>query len=243
MSGIRVETTQNVYITYQPGTLGDRIIAYLIDLFILVAYTILIMAILGAIEVQNTTVYLLALYLPWFFYDLICEIVLDGQSIGKRQIKLKVISLDGREASIAKYLLRWLFRPVDLLIFGPLIAIVMIISSGNGQRLGDLVAGTSVVSLKRSRSQRGAVSVPNIEEDYEPVFPEVALLSDRDIAIIKEAIATFRLGEANVPTYKAANKVKEFLALDTELPPLQFLNTIVKDYYHLSGDLRSESGF
>ena len=236
MAGIRVQTTQNVYINYEAGSLGDRILAYLIDFFILVAYTILVLSLTDYFGLYSTATSVIVVMIPWFVYDLISEIVLDGQSIGKKQLKLKVISLDGKQPSIGKYLIRWIFRPVDLLIMGPMIAVIMVISTGNGQRLGDLVAGTSLISLKRTREQQ-AVTVPDIDDNYEPVFPEVALLSDRDIAIIKEVIATYRLGESNIPTHKAANKVKEFLALEPDLTPIKFLQTIVKDYYHLSGDL------
>ncbi len=235
MSIIRIETTQNVFIEYEAGSLGDRIVAWLIDFFVLFAYTFIIFAILGTLEIKNEYWFIIFVALPWFLYDLLAEIFFQGQSVGKAQMKLKVIALNGKQPSIGKYLLRWIFRPIDMLLLGPgLVAILAVLGSGRGQRLGDMVAATSVVST-RKKHRRKAVAIPDLEEDYEPVFPEVSLLSDRDIAIIKEAIAAYKLGEPNAPTLMAAAKVKEVLHIEHDLPPLRFLKTIVKDYYHLAG--------
>lgn len=232
---IRIETTQNVFIEYETGSLGDRILAWLIDFFILFGYTILVIFLLTTLRIKNEYWIIISLAIPWFLYDLLAEIFFQGQSVGKAQFKLKVVALNGRQPSIGKYLLRWIFRPVDLMLMGPgLVAILVMLGGGRGQRLGDIVAGTALVST-RKRHNRKAVGIPNLDDDYEPIFPEVSLLSDRDIAIIKEAIAAYKLGEPNIPTNNAANKVKEVLKIEHDLPPLKFLNTVVKDYYHLAG--------
>lgn len=232
---IRIETTQNVFIEYETGSLGDRILAWLIDFFILFGYTILVIALLGTLKVTNEYWFIFLMAIPWFLYDLLAEIFFQGQSVGKAQFKLKVVALNGRQPSIGKYLLRWIFRPVDLMLMGPgLVAVLVMLGGGRGQRLGDIVAGTALVSTRKRHSRR-AVGIPKLEEDYIPVFPEVSLLSDRDIAIIKESIAAYRLGESNIPTNNAAQKVTEVLKIEHDLPPLRFLKTVVKDYYHLAG--------
>jgi len=232
---IRIETTQNVFIEYETGSLGDRIVAWLIDFFILFSYTILVISILGSLNVTNEYMFIVLLAIPWFLYDLIAEIFFQGQSVGKAQFKLKIVSLNGKQPGVGKYLLRWIFRPIDLMLMGPgLVAVLVMLGGGRGQRLGDVVAGTALVST-RKRHSRKAVRIPKLEEDYIPIFPEVSLLSDRDIAIVKEAIAAYRLGESNVPTNNAAQKVTEVLKIEHDLPPLRFLKTVVKDYYHLAG--------
>jgi uncharacterized RDD family membrane protein YckC len=235
MSIIRIETTQNVIIEYEAGSLGDRILAWITDFLILFGYTILLLAILGSLKLDDEFWYIILLSMPWFFYDLVAEIFFHGQSVGKAQLKLKVVALNGKQPSIGKYLLRWLFRPIDMILLGPgLVAVLVMLGTGKGQRLGDIVAGTALVSTKK-RHRQSAVRMPDLEDDYEPVFPEVTLLKDRDIAIIKEAIAAYKLGETNIPTNSAAQKVKEVLQIEPDLPPLRFLKTVVKDYYHLAG--------
>jgi uncharacterized RDD family membrane protein YckC len=210
-------------------------VAWLLDFFVLFAYSFLVLALLGSLNVNEEYIYLILLSFPWFLYDLIAEVFFQGQSVGKAQMKLKVITLNGKQPSIGKYLIRWIFRPIDMLLLGPgLVAVLVVLGSGRGQRLGDMVASTLVVST-RKRHRRKAVAIPDLEDDYEPVFPEDSLLSDRDIAIIKEAIAAYKLGEPNDPTLMAAAKVKEVLQIEPDLPPLRFLNTVVKDYYHLAG--------
>src|SRR5687767_1400562 len=148
MQTIRVRTTQNVFIEYPLASIGDRVLAYLVDLAFLTSYSIAVMVSLLALEIEEDGWYLwlFLLTLPWLFYSLLFEIFMNGQTPGKKFLKIQVVKLDGTPPSIGAYLLRWLFAVVDLLFYG-VVAIVVIASGGKGQRLGDVVAGTSVVKL------------------------------------------------------------------------------------------------
>ena len=50
------------------------------------------------------------LYLPFFFYDFLCEIFLNGQSIGKKILKIKVVKIDGTQPGLGSYFLRWIYK-------------------------------------------------------------------------------------------------------------------------------------
>ncbi len=120
MQTINITTSQNIDIDYEIAGLGERIVARLIDYAIFVLIFILAAIILGASEtVRESPVPFFVLYIIYAalygFYDLVCEIFMNGQSIGKRIMKIKVISLNGAQPSVGQYLLRWLFRIVDFL--------------------------------------------------------------------------------------------------------------------------------
>lgn len=68
------------------------------------------------------------------------EILLGGQTVGKRIADLRVVSRRGAAAGVLSLLLRNLVRSVDLLFAVPLMAI-----DPAGRRLGDRLAGTLVV--------------------------------------------------------------------------------------------------
>lgn len=234
MQTIRIQTAQNVFIEYQPASVGDRILATLIDGLVIWSYMIIMAVIIDLSKLDQSWTYLLALGIPYLFYDLISEIVLDGQTIGKKAMNVKVVKLDGTQPSIGSYLLRWLIRWVDMLFSGG-VAILAISLNGKGQRLGDMAAGTSVISLKR-RVGLNETMLPNIQENYQPIYPQVTSLSDRDVAIIKEALYVHTQSEQPDPRLieTLATKVKTVLQVETSMPPMAFLHTILRDHAHLT---------
>jgi uncharacterized RDD family membrane protein YckC len=236
MQTVRIQTAQNVFIEYQPASIGDRILAALIDYVTLYSYIILGALLLGAMEVNQVWIYIVVLGIPFLFYDLVLEITLDGQTIGKKARNIKVVKLDGTQPTIASYLLRWLIRPVDVFFSGA-VAIIVISLNGKGQRLGDLAAGTSVVSLNR-RVGLSETILPQVQENYQPVYPQVMSLTDTDVALIKEALYVHKNSDS--PDYRLlemlANKIKTVLNVESNMPPMAFLHTILKDYTFLTGN-------
>src|ERR1051325_3778146 len=108
---------------------------------------------------------------PVMFYDLLCEMLLNGQSVGKKVMGIKVISLNGNQASFGQYFIRWLFRIVDFSFSGSIVALVMVAVSEKKQRLGDLVAGTVLVKTK-PRIQISDTIFQQHEENYQVTYPE-----------------------------------------------------------------------
>ena len=91
MQTIRVRTTQNVFIEYPLASVGERIVAYLIDRIILIFYTIAIVAVLAKLEINLWYVWLIILGFPWLFFSLLFEIFMNGQTPGKLAFKIKVV--------------------------------------------------------------------------------------------------------------------------------------------------------
>ncbi len=115
------------------------------------------------------------------------ETLMNGQTIGKRAIRIKVMRLDGRQPSFGNYIMRWILRVIDVqLLFGTVAAITIYIN-GKGQRLGDIAAGTMVIKTKYDE-EIGKTPYVNVQEEYVPVYPQVTELTDKEINIIKRVL-------------------------------------------------------
>lgn len=239
MQGVNFRTAQNVQIDLNTASLGDRILAYLIDSLIILGYFALVFTIgvsFGPVQDLNNIgvgTAVLVFALPPFLYHLLCELFFNGQSLGKRQIKIRVVRLDGDQPGIGAYLLRWLLRPIDLWFYG-IVGVLMIALGGKGQRLGDFAAGTTVIKLKSGEDLSSSDLIMKQDDAYQVRFPEAVKLTDEDIRLIKEVLAVFRDTANREPVIKLAEKLKGVLAIDTNLPEVRFLYTLVKDYEYLA---------
>ena len=232
MQRVGIQTTQNVLIDYEVAGLGERIGAYLLDGLLLAAYLILLGYVNIEIETLPTVVNLL-LFLPVFLYHLLCEIFFNGQSLGKRQLNIKVVRLDGTSPTLGNYLLRWILRPVDIWLYGS-VAVLCILIGGKGQRLGDMAGGTTVVKFRSQGGDLKPVYAGALPDDYVVLFPQVSRLTDEDVALIRETLNRYRRTADARPVQLMTEKAKEILEIETDLPPVKFLNVILTDYQHLS---------
>lgn len=234
MQTIRVRTTQNVFIEYPLASIGDRILGYLTDRLILIFFSIAVVAVLLNASVEEEYVWLISLGFPWLFYSLLFEIFMNGQTPGKKALKIQVVRLDGTPPTIGDYLMRWIFSFVDIYILSGVLAVVIIAFGGKGQRLGDIVAGTSVVKLtEHSQITNEKVFVP-IEDTYTPTFARVTELTQKDIDLIQRALEVNR-DQGNIqPVMILTEKIKTLLNIQTDMPPVKFLYTIIKDYQHIT---------
>ena len=177
MQTVSVRTAQNVVIDYPVASLGDRILAYFIDVLIIIAYFILIFLIMASGDVGSTALFISTLVIPPFLYHLLFEIFMNGQSPGKRQMNIKVVRLDGTPATIGNYIIRWLLRLIEIDFLSGAVALLTIAISGKGQRLGDIAAGTTVVKLVKQAAVTAKEVFTLADENYSPVFQQVIQLN------------------------------------------------------------------
>ena len=245
MASIRVHTAQNVTLEYEVASLGDRIVAAILDNLVLGAWVILwvgLFSVLGGFETLNVNqgpgrVVAVAvmglLAVSYVFYHLICEVFFNGQSIGKKARNIRVMRLDGTAPGAGDYLLRWLLRLVDTALFGGLVAVIAIAANGRGQRLGDMAAGTTVVSV-RPRPAGATLPLLSSLAGYQVVFPQAAQLADHDVALIRQVMQQ-ALARGNYEVlHEAAAKVKALTGIQTDLPDGPFLQTVLRDHAHLA---------
>jgi hypothetical protein len=150
--------------------------------------------------------------------------------MGKRIMKIKVVNIDGYQASIYDYMVRWFFRIVDLNIASGIVALITIATSKKSQRLGDMTAGTSVITLKNNVNISHTI-LEDLEDDYEPSYPNVIKLSDNDARIIKETYTRAKASRDFETLSKLRQKVKEVIKLkECNQNDIQFIDTVLKDY-------------
>ncbi|MBK8290234.1 MAG: RDD family protein [Flammeovirgaceae bacterium] len=234
MQSIRVQTTQNVFIHYPVASVGDRILAYLIDRIILIFYSVALGALFINMDLEVYWIWVLVIGTPWLIYNLLFEIFMNGQSPGKRAINIKVVKLDGTSPTLGGYLLRWIFSFVDYYVLGGAIAVILVAAGGRGQRLGDIVAGTSVIKQVEQNEVTAQEVFVIANTDYQPVFAQAIQLNEKDIDLIQRALEVNRdLGNAQ-PMLAVTEKVKTQLGIQTDLPPIKLLYTLIKDFNHLT---------
>lgn len=236
MAKIKITTTQNIDIEYDVASVGDRILAWMIDFGAMTLFYILVAAILSMAGLGRLSWLFLLVYLVPFFYHLVMEVIFHGQSLGKLALNIKVVRLDGSHPSFSNYLLRWLFRILEcnLLFFYGAVAICTVAMNGKGQRIGDIVAGTAVIKTKRTASLHDTI-LRNNNPDYVPFFPEVRLLSDRDVRSIQEVMRTYRR-QRNIDLLNmCGNRVATHMGVaPRDMHPMQFLETVIRDYNQLN---------
>jgi uncharacterized RDD family membrane protein YckC len=183
--------------------------------------------------------------LPVLFYHFFCEIVFNGQSLGKKAMSIKVISVDGGQPSVSQYLIRWVFRLADfpVWVLGAIVTGALpwwcsvflfsglgcVIISQKSQRIGDLVAGTIMIDTKTRTSWQDTVFT-ELEAGYQPRFPEVMRLTDKDINTLKSIIQTVKRKNDYNLSMRIAERIKAKLSIASDQDSLDFLETLLKDY-------------
>ncbi|WP_293311414.1 RDD family protein [Pedobacter sp. UBA5917] len=245
MDSIRISTAQNIDIDYEIAGLGERIAARCIDLAIFVFIAIITLVVMGAAAMAtsgNGALVILFVFIAIFaFYDLVCEITMDGQTLGKKVLKIKVISIDGTQPTFGQYIFRWLFRMIDFgFPFGwGVVALVSVVVTEKHQRLGDILAKTTLIKTKPRTAFESVPFSFNIPDEYEPKFKEVLHLNDRDIELVHDVLTGYyQTGNANL-IYTMAAKIKEHIVATVPegMNELQFLETVLKDYNHLTASM------
>lgn len=247
MSLIAINTSQNVNIDFNTASLGERMLAFLIDLVVKGAYLLVIYLVffrifnlgivLDSLDSWSVAAVIICLTFPIHIYTLVLESLMEGQTIGKKIVKIKVVKIEGFQASFGDYLMRWFFRLIDVFSNSGIVGIVSVIVSKNNQRLGDIAAGTAVISLKNKVTISHTILV-NLQENYHPRFPQVISLTDNDVRIIKENYQKAILIDDRQVISRLSTKIKEILRTEvdpTELTERMFIQVVIKDYNYYTG--------
>ncbi|GAA0742887.1 RDD family protein [Gaetbulibacter jejuensis] len=239
MVELQINTTQNVNINFTAASVGERILSYIIDLIIKVAYFVgfgyVIFDLLDFNSIyddldgwsKNAVIAIFSI--PVLFYTLTLESIFDGQTVGKKVMKVKVVKIDGYQASFPDFLMRWSLRSIDMLFIG-FVALISIVTSKKSQRLGDMAAGTSVISLKNNVNISHTI-LEDLEDTYTPTYPSVIKLSDNDARIIKDTFITAKAAKDYTTLIKLRKKIIEVIDIkEVNGNDIEFIDTILKDY-------------
>lgn len=232
MNTIEIATAHNIVFRYELATTIQRLLAFIVDSFILFVFSLFVGNLLSNVQ----TFAFLLLTLVWAFYHLLFEVFNQGQSPGKMLVKLRVVTLKGGTPSPYDFLLRWVFRMVDIMASLGSLAIICISSSERNQRIGDILAQTTVISLQSDlgvtlESLNDFTKVDNIE------YPGVTRYNDNDMLFLKISINRY-LTNPNESSKEVLNKITDNLVNDLELPQreysIDFLKQILSEYIVLT---------
>ncbi len=269
MSVIKVPTNFNIDIEFEIPEFYRRLFALLADFLVQFFYFKIGIEVLKAIysnmDIWNidqryniSWAYLAFIFGPIICYHLFTEIVMNGQSVGKKLTSLRVVDENGGKPGISQFLIRWLLRETWFIIlllislsqdaagnkgqstFLILIVIAyfftdiaLVVSSKKGQRLGDILAKTIVIRINKKEDIENTVFM-EVDDNYVPAFPQIMQLSDKDINAIKSILETARKKGDYAMAESAAEKIKAHLKIESAIGAFDFLNVLLKDYNYLS---------
>ena len=239
-----IETPERVPLHFALASIGNRFIACAIDHAIqglvlgLISISAAIIASFSFIEQSLSSapkwvyaVMILLLFLIFAGYFAFFEWIWNGQTPGKRWLKLRVIREDGRPITFWEAAVRNLLRSFDMM---PLpfysIGLISVFSTNRDQRVGDMVAGTVVVREREAEAPAFAevfaapVSDPALRRSFKPVDFQANLssLTEAEIQVV-ETFLRRRWDLADVPRQWMAWRVS--LPILYKLRPTYDLNT------------------
>ena len=229
---INLQTPESVELEFTLAGIGNRSFALLID-YIIIGLSILLVWVLGFFVMYQLSPSLsdsgvLDKLSQWIFalqymtafaisvgYFVILETLWQGQTIGKKRTKIRVICDNGKPARLPQAIMRGLLRPIDLLTT---VGAFFIIFSQQEKRLGDLVAGTVVVQEEESRLAKIAISeeAENLAQQLKTEAEIDNLLPD-DFATIRDFLQrrkNIMLEYQHQLSRKLAEQVLEIILLE-----------------------------
>ncbi len=252
MLSVKLDTGYNIEVDFPISPFHRRMFAYCIDALVMYLYVLLfnkIIEFLPQKTISEKQWEMILIGLPLFVYYPVMEILTNGQTVGKRILGIRVITLEGGQASISQYILRWMFRLADfpiwiffaiysgelpwyssILVFS---GIACVIISDKSQRIGDLVAGTIVIFTRSKTSWQDTVFT-EVEAGYKPRYPQVMQMSDKDLNSLKMIIETVKKNNNHELAFRIAERIKWKLNMQGDQDSLDFLETLLKDYNYYS---------
>ena len=234
---VKVTTAYNVEIEYHTASAWDRTLAYVIDLLIKYGYAALVSAVLFT-GMNMFNIWLSILFaLPFVFYSLIFELFNNGKTPGKSFLKLQVVSLTGKNTTTGQFIIRWFTRLLD---FTPSLGFIAVSVSLKGQRIGDSLANTCVITQKEPNAYIGKLSKVRIPKGYVGKYREALLLKEHEIQILKDSIFNYTPASHKVQLAAAA-RIMDVTGIPKRIPAKKYLKMIVYDYnYFQQLDERGE---
>lgn len=234
MEYVEIKSSHNIVLQFQLASPFERVVSTIIDYFLLLLFFFFIN--ITFIDNNNLIPYIgitiFSVYHPTM------EFLWNGQSVGKKIMGIQVIALDGKPVTLKSYILRWVFRVLEVVATLGTMAVVAIAVSGKNQRVGDFFADTTVIRI-RNQSQYSINNLEKLENiERKITFPEIIKFNDEDMLLVKYTLE--RLNQNTSTTtiqfaLKVADKIKEELNIKESGMSLKtFLTTALEDYIILT---------
>lgn len=235
---VEITSSQNVVIEYTLASTIERGAGLLIDLVIMSVTALLLIACLSAAGLYTDSVQIL-LVIPFMLYSLLWETLSEGQSPGKKIMRIKVVKLDGSTPAFSDYALRWSMRLLDVYFSATSLGLILISTTNKSQRLGD-IASNMVVIQHTPQLKKTLVEILSINSlsTYKPRYENASTLTAKEVVFIKgvlERQIKYPNSAHEDIINDLASRVRERLKLPAEkIGAKQFLNIVIKDYVVLT---------
>ncbi|BCL37737.1 RDD family protein [Nostoc sp. MS1] len=228
---VRYRTPESVELEFTLAGIGNRAWALMIDYLILaVTWVVFFLAwvfisaqlvdwwtqtfgsAVGLWLVAIAFIISFAMYAGYFVFF---ETLWQGQTPGKRSVKIRVVRDDGRPIGMQQATLRALLRPFDEFLF---LGAFLIMFTRPEKRLGDFVAGTIVIQAETPASSNLSISeaAKSLHQELLRITDLSILLPD-DFAVIREYLqrrSTMTAKARSALSIKLAEQVQEILHLE-----------------------------
>ncbi len=160
---VAVLNPEKTILTYRLASLGVRITAHILDLFVFIVIAVVVSLLTPLVFVLQPglaqALLMTFMALGPFLYFILCEGLGNGQTLGKRATGIRVRMADGTPITFKAAIGRNLLRPADFLPSFYLVGLAAMFTNQKSQRLGDLVGNTIVVYEKKNPNL--AVAAPH----------------------------------------------------------------------------------
>lgn len=244
MKTILIHTTQHVDIEYRLASVVERVAAFLIDLFAFLSgyvFGFLLFEWLVAPDLSDIPATVYVFFVPmglYVLYHFLSESFWSGQTLGKRLLRLRVLRVDGEDPVTADHLIRAIFQLPDNLFSLGVASVVLISGTDKSQRLGDMIAHTTVIKTNGHLPYTLAdiLSIAS-DESYTVRYPEARRYTDEDLLVVKECLQRLarypNRAQANAVT-DLARRLQDQMGIETDQAPREFLERVLRDYVYLT---------
>lgn len=176
---LQLATPERVSVDLPIAGLGSRAMAYAVDVALLGAAALVVYftgsffisdplkLALGLSSLARTLILAAIFFGLWVYWTLL-EVAWNGQTPGKRLVRIRVVKSDGSPVTVFSAAVRNLLRVVDFLPACYPVGLITMLIDKRHRRLGDLLAGTVLVrdeqiDLSRYEQASTAISVNELE--------------------------------------------------------------------------------
>lgn len=223
-----IETPEQIELEFPVAGLGSRGMALLVDSLIQIVVVIVVLLLtswlapdLGRYWVTAgkwmTAATIFLVFCMYWGYFAIFEVFWNGQTPGKRQAHIRVITASGRPITVFEAIARNFLRAVDSQL-GYVVGAIAIAVDKKNRRLGDMVAGTVVVHELQEQGDSYWYAQQNTATTMAPSVEAITAMTAQEFQLI-ETFLNRRLDLPYEQRQQTAKSIAEHIGVRLNVPP------------------------